>query len=102
MRCVRLDPLGEGASTDPGLAFCNPEVQWEGWGADRWRRTLFPALGVYSLIQAWKGPSSCPVAEQFACQLAKFFCQNQDFEGNLQHAGPRALRPSPAQVTLGI
>lgn len=51
-----MDPLGEGASTDPGLAFCSPEVQWEGWGADRWRRTLFPALGVYSLIQAWKAP----------------------------------------------
>lgn len=34
MRLVRLDPLGEGASTDPRLAFCSLEVQWEGWGAD--------------------------------------------------------------------
>lgn len=35
VRLVRLDPLGEGASTDPRLAFCSLEVQWEGWGADR-------------------------------------------------------------------
>lgn len=35
MRLVRLDPLGEGASTDPRLAFCSLEAQWEGWGADR-------------------------------------------------------------------
>lgn len=63
--------------------------------------SLFPVLSVYSPAQTWKAPSSNPAAEQFACQLAKFFCQNQDFEGNLQHAGPRAPWPSPAPVSLG-
>lgn len=88
VRLVRWDPLGEGATTDPGLAFCSPEVQWEGRGTDRGEVDIISCFGCLLPHLVGEGPSSRPTAEQFDCQLAKFFCQNQDFEGDLQHAGP--------------
>lgn len=56
VRLVRWDPLGEGATTDPGLAFCSPEEQWRGGVQTEERWTLFPALGVYSPTSSGKAP----------------------------------------------
>lgn len=57
MSVDRLDPLGEGASTDPRLASCSLEVQWGRGGLQTDKGcTLHPALGVCSPSQVWKAP----------------------------------------------